>query len=132
HMTDLRLKIKQIRELKTYSLYYMAERLGISQSNYSRYENLETQVSEAMLQQIAEVFELAPEQIKGFDEKVIFSNNNTLHDNSSLTENYCSTINQYVIDSKIEKLYEEQIALLKKQVELLEGKIGEMTKGGKE
>lgn len=128
-MTDLGLKIKKIRELKNYKQDYMAERLGISQSNYSRYENLETQVSDAMLQQIAEVFELAPEQIQGFDEKVIFSNN-TLHDHSNLS--YCSTINQYVIDSKIEKLYEEQIALLKKQVELLEGKIGELTKGGKE
>ncbi|MEM8907027.1 MAG: helix-turn-helix transcriptional regulator [Bacteroidota bacterium] len=68
-MTDLGLKIKKIRELKNYKQDYMAERLGISQSNYSRYENLETQVSEAMLQQIAEVFELAPEQIQQFDEK---------------------------------------------------------------
>ncbi|MEM9337562.1 MAG: helix-turn-helix domain-containing protein [Bacteroidota bacterium] len=125
-MTDLGLKIKKIRELKNYKQDYMADKLGISQSAYSRYENMETTVSEDMLKQIAEVFELRPEQIKQFDEKVIFNNTiETLHDGA--VGNY--TVNQYTIDPKIEKLYEDQIALLRKQNELLEAKIAALEKG---
>ncbi|MEM0942088.1 MAG: helix-turn-helix transcriptional regulator [Bacteroidota bacterium] len=109
HMTDLGLKIKKIRELKNHKQEYMADKLGISQSAYSRYENMETEVSEDMLKQIAEVLEVDPEQIKQFDEKMIFTNN-TLNDNSNLIENYYSNVNHYIIDPKIEKLYEDQLA----------------------
>lgn len=131
YMTDLGLKIKKIRELKNYKQEYMADKLGISQSAYSRYENMETEVSEDMLKQIAEVLEVTPEQIETFDERVIFNNHGTLQDHANGL-NYCPTIHQYVIDPKIEQLYEKQIALLEKQNKLLEAKIAEMEKGKKE
>lgn len=127
HMTDLGSKIKKIRELKNYKQEYMAGKLGISQSAYSRYENMETDVSEDMLRQIAEVLAVDPEQIKQFDEKTIFHNRvDTVNDEGIGIKNY--TVNQYVIDPKIEKLYEDQIALLKRQVEILEAKILELEK----
>ncbi|MEM6736837.1 MAG: helix-turn-helix domain-containing protein [Bacteroidota bacterium] len=128
-MKDLGLKIKKIRELKNYKQEHMADKLGISQSAYSRYENMETEVSEDMLKQIAEVLEVEPEQIKHFDEKTIFHNHvDTVNDEGIGIKNY--TVNQYIIDPKIEKLYEDQIMLLKKQNEMLEAKIAEMEKKG--
>ena len=128
-MTDLGYKIKKIRELKDYKQEHMAAKLGISQSAYSRYENMETEVSEDMLKQIAAVLDVDPEQIKQFDEKAIFNNLGTIeNDKGAVGVN--PTVNHYAIDPKIEKLYEDQIALLKKQNEMLEAKIAEMEKGG--
>lgn len=37
---------------------------------------------------------------------------------------FMGSVNHYAIDPKIEKVYEDQIALLKKQIELLEAKMG--------
>ena len=123
-MKGIGIKIRKIRELKNYTQEYMAQQLGIAQNSYSRYENPETDVKSELLKQIAEILEVTPEQIQGFDEKIILNN----YAENNFGQNYCSTINNYQIDSKIEKLYEDQIALLKKQNQLLEAQIAELKK----
>ena len=124
-MKGIGTKIRKIRELKNYTQEYMAQQLGVAQNSYSRYENPDTDVKPDLLKQIAEILEVTPDQIEGFDEKVIFSNN-TFYDNSIAAHQ----VNNYQIDSKIEQLFEKQIALLEKQNELLEARIAELEKKG--
>ena len=126
-MKGIGIKIRKIRELKNYTQEYMAQQLGLAQNSYSRYENPDTDVKPDMLKQIAEILEVTPEQIEGFDEKVIFNNHGTIeNDKGAVGVN--PVVNHYAVDPKIEKLYEDQIALLKKQLELLEAKIAELKK----
>ncbi|MEM9339604.1 MAG: helix-turn-helix domain-containing protein [Bacteroidota bacterium] len=123
-MKGIGTKIRKIRELKNYTQEYMAQQLGIAQNSYSRYENPDTDVKPDLLAQIADILEVSPEQIEGFDEKQIFNNHGTMESQSGAVGLY--QVNHYAIDPKIEKLYEDQIALLKKQNELLEAKIAEL------
>lgn len=128
-MKGIGTKIRKIRELKNYTQEYMAQQLGVAQNSYSRYENPDTDVKPDLLKQIAEILEVTPDQIEGFDENIIFNNN--LYDNAKIeNQHYGNTVNQYSVDPKIEKLYEEQIILLKKQNEILEARIAELEKKG--
>ena len=128
-MKGIGTKIRKIRELKNFTQEYMAQKLGIAQNSYSRYENPDTDVKPDLLKQIAEILEVTPEQIQEFDEKAIFNNLGTIeNDKGAVGVN--PVVNHYVIDPKIEKLYEEHITVLKKQNELLEARITELEKKG--
>jgi len=74
------------------------------------------------LLEIANIFEMKPEEVLSFDDKLVFSNN-THNDHASVTslQNY-GTI-QNVISEKIVQLYEDKIKLLEEQVEMLKEKI---------
>jgi transcriptional regulator with XRE-family HTH domain len=109
-------KIKKVRELRSFTQEYMADKLGLSQSNYARIENNEVKLSEERLQKIAEILETTVEAIKGFDENLIF--NITNGQNSSYGQN--PVVNNYQIDSTIQKLYEDKIALLEEKIKYLE------------
>lgn len=122
-MVGLGLKIKKVRELKNFTQEYVAKELGVSQSTYSGYESLDADVTPDLLDKIAVILNVKPEQIEKFDEQIIF-NNNTISDNSSIIENYCNTINQHIIDSEIEKLYKKNIQLLEEKVRALEKELG--------
>ena len=125
-MKGIGTKIRKIRELKNFTQEYMAQKLGIAQNSYSRYENPDTDVKPDLLKQIAEILEVTPEQIEGFDESQIFNNHGTMENSVGFATN----ANYYSIDPKIEKLYEEHITVLKKQNELLEARITELEKKG--
>ncbi len=56
-------KIRRLRTLRNYSQEYMAEQLGISQNAYSRLEGGETKLDVDRLRKIAEVLEVAPEDL---------------------------------------------------------------------
>lgn len=122
-MIGVGLKIKKVREIKNFTQEHMAKKLNISQSTYSTYENPSADITPDLLDQIASILNVKPEQIEKFDEQIIFSNN-TISDNSNLIENYCSTVNKYIIDSEIEKLYKRNIELLEQKVAALEKELG--------
>ena len=129
-MKGIGTKIRKIRELKNYTQEYMAQQLGMAQNSYSRYENPDTDVKPDLLEQIAAILEVTPEQIEGFDEKLIFHNHvDTVSDEAIGIQNY--TVNHYIIDPKIEKLYEDQIALLRKQNDMLEQQLKAQAQSGK-
>ena len=67
--------IKNIRELKNLTQEFVAEKLDISQSAYSRLEKGEIKISKEKLVQIAEVLEVKPEDIKEFDSQKYFGIN---------------------------------------------------------
>lgn len=71
-MCDIGNKIKKVRELKNFNQDYVANQLGISQSQYSRYENGTSIVDEVNLQKIAHILDVPVEFIENFD--TIFEN----------------------------------------------------------
>lgn len=65
-------KIKNIRELKNLTQEFVAEKLDISQSAYSKIE-WETKISDEKLAQIAEALDVKPEDILAFDSQKYFN-----------------------------------------------------------
>ncbi|MCC7533650.1 MAG: helix-turn-helix transcriptional regulator [Bacteroidia bacterium] len=106
-------KIKKLRELRNFTQGYMAEKLGISQSNYARLENDEVGISNERLKQIADVLETTKENILSFDEKYVFNVHNEQHSSGAIVHNYS-------ISPEIKQLYEDKIKLLEEKVQMLE------------
>jgi transcriptional regulator with XRE-family HTH domain len=99
-------KIKKLRELKNLTQEYMAEKLQMSQSNYSRIESNELDIPFTKLQLIADILEINLTDLIEFDSKYFFNN---VH---------AQTINGNINNATSEnekKLYEEQIVLLKNE-----------------
>jgi len=103
-------KIRNLRELKNFTQEYMAEKLQMSQSNYSRIENNELDIPFGKLQQIADVLEIKLVDLIEFDAKYFFNNVHAQTINGNIN---------HTIPSREQKLYEEQIELLKNEVSYL-------------
>lgn len=104
------IKIKKIRELKNFTQEYMAEKLQMSQSNYSRIENNELDLPFSKLQQIADILEIGITDLIEFDAKYFFNNVHAQTINGNIN---------HTISSNEKKLYEEQIELLKNEISYL-------------
>jgi transcriptional regulator with XRE-family HTH domain len=114
-------KIKNLRELKNFTQEYMAEKLQMSQSNYSRIESNEIDVPFGKLQNIAEVLEIGITDLIEFDAKYFFNNVHAQTINGNINNTGSSA------DAK---LYQEQIELLKNEVSYLK-EIIELLKNNK-
>jgi transcriptional regulator with XRE-family HTH domain len=105
-------KIKKLRELRNFTQSFMADKLEISQGAYSRMELGESEITYGKLTKISEVLEIPLDEIISFHENMIF---NVSHN---------QTGNGYVVNKGIsdkqEKLYQDQIDLLKSQNEYLQ------------
>ena len=79
--------IKKMRELKNYTQSYMAEKLDMSNSGYSKIENNKTELTLNKIMAIAEILETDIASILNFDAKNIFyqttSTNSIVKDDSS-------------------------------------------------
>ena len=113
-------KIKKIRELKNFTQSHLASELGITQSAYSKMELGETEVSLTKLHKIAEVFGMSPEEIMTFNEQMIF---NVMHNQTGNG----FVINKGVSDNE-KKLYEDQIAQLKEEINYLKKVLDKLLK----
>ena len=102
-------KIKKLRELKGFKQEYMAERLGVSQQSYSKLESEKTDVPFSKIEQLAEIFQIKPEELIAFDEKVVFYLNAqyTTANNGVYNNNF---------PEKMQQLYEDKIKLLEEKV----------------
>jgi len=106
-------KIKKVRELKNLTQEHMAEKLGMNQSNYSRYETESNDITLGLLGKISEIFEMKLEELLNFDEKCFFYN-------------YANAKNfgiNHINESEKEKAHEREIENLLKTIKLLEEKI---------
>ena len=112
-------KIKRIRELRNFSQEFVADKIGMSQSNYARIESNEVAISPDRLQKIAEALNTTESVIKDFDENIIFNINQG--DNSAAGPN-CS-VHNYQISPEIKGLYEDKIKLLEDKIAVLEEKL---------
>lgn len=101
-------KIKKIREEHHYSQEQLAEKLHMSQQSYSNLERGETSITIEKLFEIADFFQLSPEELMRNEQTNIFNNSpqsglhNTFHNN---------------FPPELTKVYEEQITALKQVIE---------------
>ena len=71
-MKDIGKKIRKIRKLKGFTQQDMADKLLMSQNNYSKIELGHVSVSPDRLQKIADALNLSSEQILKFDKNQVF------------------------------------------------------------
>ncbi|MFN8437069.1 MAG: helix-turn-helix transcriptional regulator [Cytophagales bacterium] len=105
-------KIKKIRELRNFTQEYMAEKLNISQSTYSRFEKNDYDITVSQLNNIAEQLGVSTEELLNFNEKTIFNNYGNQYQVAQKIENHGI--------EEIKKLYEDKIQLLEDKIRLLE------------
>jgi len=70
---DLGKRIGIVRRYRGYSEEYMAQRLGVSQRQYSRYESGESPLVPEKLTEACKVLEIAENDLRHFDEKAVFT-----------------------------------------------------------
>lgn len=119
-------KIHKIRELKNITPKEMADRLDMSLSGYQRIERDEVSINMERLLELAGIFEMKPEDLLTFDEKLVFNNHGEMKDNSVLgifsgTQNNFPAEMKQLYEDKI-KLQADMIALLQEKIKGLEGK----------
>ncbi len=107
-------KIKKIRELKNYTQEYMADRLGINQSGYSRIENDTSDITLSQIDKLSEIFNIKVDDLLNFDEKFVFNNSNF----NTFFGNYYNEMNE-----KEKELHQRELELHLKTIKLLEDKI---------
>jgi transcriptional regulator with XRE-family HTH domain len=108
-------KIRGLRELRNYTQDYIAEKLNITQQQYSNIEKGHFDISVGKLYKIAEALDVPPSTILDFDAKVVFNNYaEKTHQNNHPV--------YHVIDEKIESLYKDKIKLLEEKIAWLEAK----------
>jgi transcriptional regulator with XRE-family HTH domain len=115
-------KIKKIRELRNYTQEYMADRLQMSQSGYSKIETDEVDVNFQKLEQIATILEIKVLDLVGFDEKMVI--NNYSSNQGYIIHTQVSTNEQKLYEDKI-KLLEEKIAYLQETVSNLKNQLNQ-------
>jgi transcriptional regulator with XRE-family HTH domain len=113
-------KIKTIREMKNFTQDYVAERLEMSQSNYSRIERNEINIPIKTLQKIADIFDITLTELIEFDSKYFLNK----FDNQSINCDVKIQSNQGLI----QKAYEDHIQSLNKEIEHLRGIVSELMK----
>jgi transcriptional regulator with XRE-family HTH domain len=107
-------KIRKVRELKNITPKDMADRLNMSTQGYSKIERDEVALNLDRLLEIAGIFEMKPEELLTFDEKMVFNNTENKGGNNGI--NY-GTFNAFPEEMK--ELYDKQIKLLEEQNQFL-------------
>lgn len=115
---ELGSKIKKVRELRNYTQEYMADKLNVSQSTYSRFEKDDTDITISQLNKIAEVLDVKINDLISFNDKYVFNNYGEIKENQ-----YGNIQNNFPIEMK--NLYEKTIQLLEEKIKDLQQKIKE-------
>ncbi|MBX3101666.1 MAG: helix-turn-helix transcriptional regulator [Bacteroidetes bacterium] len=115
-------KIRMVRELRGYSQEYMADRMGISQTSYSRLESEATDLTLSRLDQVANVLEINPMDLLAMEEKFIFQNNTNCgiaaYNHGSFTMNDIKSLEDKIkqLENRL-TLQEELLAIYRKNTE---------------
>jgi transcriptional regulator with XRE-family HTH domain len=112
-------RIQQLRELKNLTQTYVADQLKMNQGSYSKLESGETDITYRRLEQIAEILDLRPEDVIGFNESIVFNLINNKSANGLV-------INQVSKNEK--RLYEEYIEALKSENKFLKTLVNKQKK----
>lgn len=108
-------KIKKVRQLKGYKQEYMADKLGVSQKQYSMYENIDANLEWHTIEKIATALDIDAVKLVGFDETQIFNNCN------QSGNIFSSTLNN--VDKDIVEELRNQLKEKDEQIKLLLSKI---------
>lgn len=112
-------KIERIRELKGMKQETLAAKLGISQQSVSKMEKSE-KIDEEKLKLVAEALGTSVEAIQNFNEDVLVSLINNIHDNKFDNQSIAFIYNQYNPIEKIVELYERLLKSEREKNEILE------------
>ena len=108
---------KRIREILGVKQEDLAERLGLSQKSVSKLEQTEI-LKDEQLEKIANALHVPIDAIKNYsDDATLNIIVNSLHDSSSIIQNYYPTFN--TVD-KVVELYERMLKTEREKVALLE------------
>lgn len=114
-------RIQKERERQRLSQEYMADKLGISQSTYSRYETGESEVRNERLLQIADILDVSLLSLLPLSEKQLFKieNNQTINGNVTNNHNGNPEIWQELIRTQNEliKQLQDQVRTLTQIIE---------------
>jgi len=113
-------KIRRLRELKGYSQNFMCEKLKVSQSTFSKWEN-GAEIPYSRLVEISEILQVTPAFIEGFDEKIVFN----LFNNQSANG---LVIQASQMSGEEKKLYETLIGTMKSELDFLRKALSECIK----
>ena len=102
---------RKVRELKGFTQEYVAQKLNLSQKAYSKIERGETKLETSRLDEIAEILEVDPIELRSFDENYIF--NNCTHSGGKFNH----FINQ--LPERLIEQYEARIKQLEEEVVFL-------------
>lgn len=105
-------RLYYFRKLKDFSQEYMADRLGVTQSTYSRWESGEVVPKLDMLKQAAEILEVQEQQLLTSESFVLSQHNNTN------VAGYIQNFNNYVPSEMVDKLMNQHAEHIK-QLEAL-------------
>lgn len=98
-------KIRKMRENREFSQEYVAERLGISQTAYSKIENNQTKLTAERISQLSGLFDVPESDFFSYDQHIEFHGN-------TITNGYVNTLIQTQ-----KEVYESTIETLQKQIE---------------
>jgi len=110
-------KIRKTRELRNFTQEYMAEKLNISQSAYSRMEQEESDISFSRLAQISKILNMNLTDLLNFDEGKVLIQHNALHEHS---QGFVFQQQEGLAEQE-RKQYEARISSLEKEIERLHG-----------
>lgn len=127
-MSTLGTKIKKLREFRNYPQEYLAEKIGMSQSGYSRIEMDEVEVSHQRLEQIAKALDVSVQDILNFDEKQIINIFSNQFPNGN-AGNFDHPIYNYYMSEQERKLYDDKVRLLEEMVTMLKEEVERLKKG---
>ncbi len=108
--------IKKIRMMKGYTQEYMADKLGIAQNTYSKYENNSEKLPFETIERIAEVLEVSLNEITSNDPIII--------NNQSSNKGAQGRIENYYSDQK--DLFEKLIESKNREIESLTRQLEKM------
>ena len=123
-VTSIGNRIKKIRELKNLTQEHMAEKIGVSQSTYGRFENDITELTISKLEKIAESLGCTLDDIFNFDRGNFLQNTN--HSGNINSPN--SIVNDKYLIEELIKAKDKIIFTLELNVALLEQRIDYLTK----
>ena len=110
---DVGKNIKKLRELKNFNQNHMAEKLGMSQRNYSNIEANGNKVTVDCLLKICEILQVSINQVLDLNIETIFNNN------AEKIENLNNQVTNHGVSDNERKLYEQLLLGKEDQIKQL-------------
>ena len=121
-------KVERIRLFRGVKQEYVANKMGISQQQYSKIEQQE-KIEDDVLEKIAEILGVTMETIKNFDDDKVTYNINNFYDihDIEIKDNASSNFvaQQFNPIEKINELYERLLASEREKIEILKNHKGQ-------
>ncbi len=104
-MQNLTNKLRTLREVHGYKQEFVGNHLGLSQTGYSKIEVGEVDISVKNLQKLAELYQLSPEQLLGWDGKVSIGTVN--NHNQGVVVNQGTITHHHELDKRLQNVEEK-------------------------